>query len=145
MNDCRFGVSPVNYLILMCTVVKLAGRLAQMVKASAKTTSCKPLSRRYEFNSSQGQFVCLDMLVNGLAVTCRSGWFHSASCLSRGRTHALALLHLNSSRHCCIYGKRALGRTMQQWRVVGIMSRGGKSSMTGLQYVCWGCGWWWAM
>ena len=38
-----------------CTVVKPAGRLAQMVKASAKTTSCKPLSRRYEFDSSQSR------------------------------------------------------------------------------------------
>ena len=27
-----------------CNVVKLADRLGQMVKASAKTTSCKPLS-----------------------------------------------------------------------------------------------------
>ena len=50
-----------------CTVVKLAGRLAQIVKASAKTTSCKPLSRQYEFDSSQGQFVCLDMFVNAVA------------------------------------------------------------------------------
>ena len=54
------------------------------LKASAKTTSCKPLSRRYEFDSSQCQYVCLDIFVNGLAVTCRSGWFHTASCLSRG-------------------------------------------------------------
>ena len=114
--------------------------LAQMVKASAKTTSCKPLSRRYEFDSSQGQFVCLDMFVNVVAVTCQSGWFHSASCLSRGRTHVLAFLDLNSSRHCCIYGKRALGRMMQQWRVVVIRLRGRKTSMTGLQYICWGCG-----
>ena len=30
-------------------------------------------------------------------------------------------------------GKGALGRTMQQWRVVGIRLRGGKSSMMGLQ------------
>ena len=79
--------------------VKLVGRLAQMVKASAKTTSCKPLSRRYEFDSSQGQFVCLDMFVNSLAVTCRSGWFHNASCLPRGWTYVLAFLHLNSPRH----------------------------------------------
>ena len=41
------------------------------------------------------------MFVNGLAVTSRSGWFHSASCLSRGRTHVLAFLHLNSPRHSC--------------------------------------------
>ena len=75
------------------------GRLTQMVKSSAKTTSCKPLSRRYEFDSSQGQFVCLDMFVNGLTVTCRSGWFHSAPWLSRGRTQGLAFLHLNSPRH----------------------------------------------
>ena len=54
-----------------------------------KTTSCKQLSRRCEFDSSQSQFVCLDMFVNGLAVLCRSGWFHSASCLSRGRTQVL--------------------------------------------------------
>ena len=40
------------------------------------------------------QVVCLDMFVNGLAVICRSGWFHRASCLSRGRTHVLAFLHL---------------------------------------------------
>ena len=53
-----------------CTVVKLAGRLAQMGKASAKATSCKPLPMRYEFDTSQGQFVCLDMFVNTLAVTC---------------------------------------------------------------------------
>ena len=52
--------------------------------------------------SSQGQFVRLDMFVNGLAVTCRSGLFHSALCLSRGRAHVLAFLHLNNSRHCCI-------------------------------------------
>ena len=78
-----------------CTVVKLAGRLALMVKASAKTTSCKPLFRWYEFHSSQDQFVCLDMFVNGLAVTCWSGW-------SRGGKHVLAFLHLNSPRHCCI-------------------------------------------
>ena len=113
-------------------------KLAQMVMASAETTSCKPLSRRYEFDSSQGQFVCSDMFVNGLAVTFRPGWFHSASCLSRGRTHVLAFLHLNSPRHCCIYGKRALGRMMQQWRVVGIRIRGGKTSMMGLQCICWG-------
>ena len=30
-------------------------------------------------------------------------------------------------------GKRALGRTMQQWQVVGIRLRGGKTSMMGLQ------------
>ena len=39
-----------NWILLTqtpCTV--LAGRVAQMVKASAKTTNCKPLSRRYEF------------------------------------------------------------------------------------------------
>ena len=39
-----------------CTVVKLADRLAQMVKASAKTTSHKPLSRLYEFQPGS---VCL--------------------------------------------------------------------------------------
>ena len=91
-----------NYWHKPCTVTKLAYRPAQKVKASAKTTSCKPLSRGYEFDSSQGKFVCLDMFVNGLAVTCRSGWFHSASYLSRGRTHVLAFLHPNSPRHCCI-------------------------------------------
>ena len=85
-----------------CAVVKLACRLAEMVKAFAKATNCKPLSRRYEFDSSQGQFVFLDIFINGLAVTCRSGWFHSASCLSRGRTYVLAFLHLNRPRHCCI-------------------------------------------
>ena len=64
------------------------------------------------------------MFVNGLAVTYRSGWFRSASCLSRGRTHVLAFLHLNSTRNSCIYGRRALGRTMQQWRVEGIRLKG---------------------
>ena len=44
----------------------------------------------------------VNLSVNGLAVTCQSGWFHSASCLSRGRTHELTFLHLNSPRHCCI-------------------------------------------
>ena len=69
LHECVIGI----LIQTPCTVVKLAGRLAQMVKTSAKTTSCEPLSRRYEFDSSQGQFVCLDMFVNGLAVTCRSG------------------------------------------------------------------------
>ena len=91
-----------------CTVVKLAGQLAQMVKASAKSTSCKPLS-------SQDQFVCLDKFVNGLAVTCQSEWFNSASCLSRGRIGVLAFLHLESLCHRCILG---FGRTMQQWNYV---------------------------
>ena len=36
--------------------------------------------------------------------------------------------------------KRALGRMMQQWRVVGIRLSGGKASMMGLQYMCCGCG-----
>ena len=88
---------------------RVLGRLAQMVKASTKTTNYKPLSRWYEFDSRQGQFVCLGMFVNGLAVICRSGWFHSVSCLSRGRTHVLAFLHLNSRRHCCILGKKGFG------------------------------------
>ena len=69
LHECVTGATDTNTMY----VVKLTGRLAQMVKASAKTTSCKPLSRRYEFDSSQGQFGCLDMFVNGLAVTCRSG------------------------------------------------------------------------
>ena len=67
LHECIIKATDTN------TVGKLAGRLAQMVKASAKTTSCKPLSRRYEFDSSKGQFVYLDMFVKGLAVTCRSG------------------------------------------------------------------------
>ena len=91
----ELGFSPV------CIQMK-AGRLAQMVKAFAKIMCCKSLSLRYEFDSSQGQFVCLDMFVNGLAIICLSGWFHSSSCLSRGRTHVLASLHLNSPRRCCI-------------------------------------------
>ena len=66
-------------------MVKLAGRLAQLAKASAKTTRCKPLSRRYEFDSSKGQFVCLDMFVNGLAGICWSGGFKvHRSCLEDG-------------------------------------------------------------
>ena len=104
-----------------------------MVMASAKTTSCKPLSRRYEFDSSQGQFVCLDMFVNGLAVTCRSGWFHSA-CLSRGRTHVLAFPPPQQPSSLLHLVKKALGRVMQQRGVVGIRLRGGKTLMMGLQY-----------
>ena len=45
-----------------CTVVKLAARLAQMVKAFAKTTGCKPLSRRYEFDRLQPGSICLLMV-----------------------------------------------------------------------------------
>ena len=60
-------------------MVKLAGRLAQMVKASAKTASCKPLSRRYEFESSQGQFVCLDMFVNACLEDGHMYWLSSTS------------------------------------------------------------------
>ena len=46
-----------NYWHNPWTVIKLGCRLAQKVKASAKTTSCKPMPRRYEFDYSQGQFV----------------------------------------------------------------------------------------
>ena len=65
------------------------------------------------------------MFVNGLAVTAGQGGFtvHHA-CLEDGHMYWLSststALVIAASR-----GKGALGRTMQQWRVVGIMLRGG--------------------
>ena len=70
-------------------MVKLFGRLAQMVKAYAKTTSCKPLSRRYEFNSSQGQFVCLDMFVKLLPAG-QGGFTVHRACLEDGHMYWLS-------------------------------------------------------
>ena len=72
------------------------------------------------------------MFVNGLAVTCRSGWLHSASCLSTGRISSSSTALVTAAAR----EKGALGRTMQQWRVVGIRLRGGKTSMMGLQLIC---------
>ena len=58
------------------------------------------------------------------------------ACLEDGHMYWL------SSASTAIYGKRALGRTVQQWRVVGFRLREGKTTMKGL---CKGCSWWWTM
>ena len=73
-----------------CAVVKLAGRLAQMVKASAKTTSCKPLSGRYEFDSSQGQFVWAYLLMVWLLPAGQGGFTVHRVCLEDGHIYWLS-------------------------------------------------------
>ena len=46
------------------------------VSVTLNIERCKPLSTRVRLHS--GSF-CLDMFVNGLAVICRSRWFHRAN------------------------------------------------------------------
>ena len=60
------------------------------------------------------------------------------ACLEDGNMYWLSscldsILPQLSSTSAASRGKGALGRTMQQWRVVGIRLRGRKTSMMGLQ------------
>ena len=95
------------------------------VSATLNIERCKPLSTRVPLHPGS---ICLDKFVNGLAVTCRSRFFHRALCLFIRRTHALASLVMAAS-----IKERVLARMVQKWWVVWITLRGGSTSVMGLQ------------
>ena len=132
LHECVIASTDTN---TVCCAYMQDGRLAQMVKASAKTTSCKSLSRRCEFDSRVNLFVWTCLLKVWLLPAGQGGFTVHRVCLEDGQMYWLSststALVTAASR-----GKGALGRTMQKWRVVGIRLRGGKTSTMGLQLIC---------
>ena len=77
-------------------------------------------------------FVWTCLLMVWLLPACQGGFTVHRACLEDGHMYWLSststALVTAASR-----GKGALGRTMQQWRGIGIRLRGGKTSIVGLQ------------
>ena len=80
-----------------------------------KTTSCKPLSRRYEFDSSQGQFVVWTcVLIVWLLPVGQGGFRVHRACLVNG--HMYWLSTTSTALVGRIYDRNLLGKSEESWK-----------------------------
>ena len=82
--------------------------------ASSVATRNFELQTSVQSGLTPSRSICLDMFVKGLAVTCRSGWFHRAcACLKDG--HIFWLSSTSAALVTAVSGEKGtLGSMVQQ-------------------------------